>query len=148
MEARSTGSHCGGHALGWLASASLVATMGLVMCEMKAGQKAAATPMRTSAWKHGAYFFATSLVALAGAASSATSLIDAFSLVALSATATAFLALTSACSAAACLAAFLATTLAAILVATTAASAADFLVLFMSFGTGNVPNLLCRAKTW
>ena len=101
LVARSTDSHCGGHAFwGWLASASLVATMGLVMCEMKAGQKAAATPMRTSAWKHGAYFFATSLVALAGAASSATSLVAfslvASSLVALSATgtATAFLALT------------------------------------------------------
>eukprot|EP00964_Phaeocystis_antarctica_P133949 scaffold98183_cov72-Phaeocystis_antarctica.AAC.2 len=29
--ARSTGSHCGGHAAGWLASASLLATQGLVM---------------------------------------------------------------------------------------------------------------------
>ena len=63
MEARSTGSHCGGHALGWMAPANLIATLGLVMCEMKPGQKAAATPMRTSAWKHGASFFATSLVA-------------------------------------------------------------------------------------
>ena len=51
-----------------------------------------------------------------------------------------------ACSTAACLAAFLATTLAAILVATGVASAADVLLLFMSIGTGNVPNLLCRAK--
>ena len=48
--ARSTGSHCVGHATGWLASASLFATMGVIMCGVKA-QKAAATPMRTSARK-------------------------------------------------------------------------------------------------
>ena len=48
--ARSTGSHCVGHATGWLASASLLATMGVIMCGVKA-QKAAATLMRTSARK-------------------------------------------------------------------------------------------------
>ena len=47
VEARSTGSHCGGHATAWLIFASL--TLGVVMCGMKAVQKAAATPMRTSA---------------------------------------------------------------------------------------------------
>ena len=35
-EARSTGSHCGGHATGCSASASLLATLGLVMCGMTA----------------------------------------------------------------------------------------------------------------
>ena len=81
--ARSTGSHCGGTATGWLASANLLATLDLVMCGVKAAWKAAATPMRTSARKPGASFFA------------------------------------------------------------------DFLVLFeQSVGIGNVPNLLCRAKTW
>ena len=47
LAARSTGSHCGGHATAWLIFASL--TLGVVMCGMKAVQKAAATPMRTSA---------------------------------------------------------------------------------------------------
>ena len=50
MAARSTGSHCGGHATGWLASASFLATLGFIMCEVKA-HKAAVTPMRTSARK-------------------------------------------------------------------------------------------------
>ena len=49
--ARSTGSHCGGHATGCSASANLLATLGLVKCGMTAAQKAAATPMRTSARK-------------------------------------------------------------------------------------------------
>ena len=48
---RSTGSHCGGHATGCSTSATLLATLGLVMCGMKAVKKAAATPMRKSAWK-------------------------------------------------------------------------------------------------
>ena len=57
MAARSTGSHCGGHATGWLASASLLATLGFIMCGVNA-QKAAATPKRTSARKLEALFFA------------------------------------------------------------------------------------------
>ena len=61
-DARSTGSHCGGHALGWLFSTSLLATLGFVMCGlMMAAQKAAATPMRTSARKRGPSFFACGL---------------------------------------------------------------------------------------
>ena len=60
-----------------------LATLDLVMCGVNAAWKAAATPMRTSAWKPGPSFFA------------------------------------------------------------------DFLVLFkQSVGIGNLPNLLCRAKTW
>ena len=55
--ARSTGSHCGGHATGWLASASLLAILGFIMCGVKA-QKAAAPPMRTSARKLEALRFA------------------------------------------------------------------------------------------
>ena len=34
--ARSTGSHCGGHVTGWLASTSLLTTLGGVMCGMNA----------------------------------------------------------------------------------------------------------------
>ena len=49
LEARSTGSHCGGQTTGWSTSASLLATQGFVVFGMKAAQKAAATPMRTSA---------------------------------------------------------------------------------------------------
>ena len=56
MEARITGSHCGGQA--WSISASSLATLGFVMCETKAAQKAAATPMRTSARKLEAFLFA------------------------------------------------------------------------------------------
>ena len=55
---KSTGSHCGGTATGWLTSANLLATLDLVMCGVKAAWKAAATPMRTSARKPGAPFFA------------------------------------------------------------------------------------------
>jgi hypothetical protein len=55
LAARSTGSHCGGHATAWLASASLLATLGFVVCGVKA-QKAA-TPMRMSARKLEAFFF-------------------------------------------------------------------------------------------
>ena len=51
LEARSTGSHCGGHVTGWLTSARLLATLGLVVFGTKATQKAAATLMRTSARK-------------------------------------------------------------------------------------------------
>jgi hypothetical protein len=47
--AKSTGSHCGGTATGWLASASLLGTLYLVMCGVKAAWKAAAMPMSTSA---------------------------------------------------------------------------------------------------
>ena len=47
---RSTGSHCGGHATGWLVFVSLLATLAFIMCELKA-HKAAVTPMRTSARK-------------------------------------------------------------------------------------------------
>ena len=59
-EARSTGSsHCGGQAnAGWLAPASLLATLGFVMCGWKAAQKAAATPMKMSVWKLYASFLA------------------------------------------------------------------------------------------
>ena len=57
--ARTTGSHCGGGtATGWLVCASLLATLGLVMCGRKAVRKAAATPMRTSTRKREASFFA------------------------------------------------------------------------------------------
>ena len=44
-------SHCGGHVTGCSASASLLATLGLVMCGVKAASREAATPMRTSARK-------------------------------------------------------------------------------------------------
>ena len=58
MDARSTGSHCSGQATGcWLTSASLLATMGFVMCGMEAAQKAAATLTRTSARELEASFF-------------------------------------------------------------------------------------------
>ena len=50
-EARSTGSHCGGHAVGRLASSSSLATRVSLA-------KAAATPMRTSAWRREAGLFA------------------------------------------------------------------------------------------
>merc|ERR1719246_15692 len=46
LEATSTGSHCGGQATGLLSSASLLATQGFVT---KVAQKAAATPIRTTA---------------------------------------------------------------------------------------------------
>ena len=49
--ARSTGSHCDGHATGWLTSANLLATLSFVSYMTKAAQKAAATPMRTSVRK-------------------------------------------------------------------------------------------------
>ena len=58
LAARITGSHCSGHATGWLASVSLLATLGLVMCGRKAAQNAAATPMMTSTRKLEACFFA------------------------------------------------------------------------------------------
>ena len=58
LEARSTGSHCGGQTTGWSTSASLLARQGFVVFGMKAAQKAAATPMRTSARKREASFFA------------------------------------------------------------------------------------------
>ena len=76
MEARITGSHCGGQA--WSISASSLATLGFVMCETKAAQKAAATPMRTSARKKS--FFTTSasllLVFCLASACSATGCLD------------------------------------------------------------------------
>ena len=56
VEARSTGSHCGGQTTAWSTSASLLATQGF---GMKAAQKAAATLMRTkSARELDACFFA------------------------------------------------------------------------------------------
>ena len=58
LEARSTGSHCGGQTTGWSTSASLLATQGFVVFGMKAAQKAAATPMKTSARELDACFFA------------------------------------------------------------------------------------------
>ena len=54
--ARSTGSQCGGHTLGWSVSARLLATLGLVMRGVKAAQKMAEAPMRTSARKRDAPF--------------------------------------------------------------------------------------------
>ena len=89
------------------------------MCGRKAAQKAAATPMRTSARK-----LALAFIILVFCVSSA-------------------------CSAAAGLAAFLTAIWATCLVATAAASAADFLVVFItSFGIRNVPSVLCWQKTW
>ena len=61
LEARSTGSHCGGLTTAWSASTSLLATQGFVVFGMKAAQKAVATPMRTSAWKREVCFFAYKL---------------------------------------------------------------------------------------
>eukprot|EP00964_Phaeocystis_antarctica_P137675 scaffold102268_cov45-Phaeocystis_antarctica.AAC.1 len=58
LAARITGSHCGGHAAGWLASASLLATLDSVMCGRKAARKAPAAPKRTSTRKLEACFFA------------------------------------------------------------------------------------------
>jgi len=55
LEARSTGAHCGEKAkyasLMLLICTSLLATLGFVMCGLKAAQQTAATPMRTSARK-------------------------------------------------------------------------------------------------
>ena len=57
LEARSTGSHCGGQTTGRSISASLLATQGFTLFGMKA--KAADTPMRTtSARELEACFFA------------------------------------------------------------------------------------------
>ena len=56
--AKSTGSHCVGHATGWLTSASLLATLGFAVRGRIATQKAAATPTRTSARKLEASCFA------------------------------------------------------------------------------------------
>ena len=58
LEARSTGSHCGGQTTGWSTSASLLATQGFVVFGMKAAQKAATMQMRTSARELNACFFA------------------------------------------------------------------------------------------
>ena len=58
LEARSTGSHCGGLTTAWSASASLLATQGFVVLGMEVAQKAAATPMRTSARKREVCSFA------------------------------------------------------------------------------------------
>ena len=63
--AKSTGSHCRGTAMGWLASANLLGALYLVMCGVKAAWKAAATPMRASTRKPGASFFADFLVLFA-----------------------------------------------------------------------------------
>jgi hypothetical protein len=61
LEARSTCIHCGGHTTGWMSSASLLAALGFVMCGLKAAEKAAATPTRTSARKLEASVFACRL---------------------------------------------------------------------------------------
>ena len=61
LEARSTGSHCGGLTTAWSASASLLATQGFVVLGMEVAQKAAATPMRTSARKREVCSFAYKL---------------------------------------------------------------------------------------
>ena len=58
LEARNTGSHCGGQTMGWLSSVSLLAAQGSVVFGMKAAQKVAATPMRKSARELEACFFA------------------------------------------------------------------------------------------
>jgi hypothetical protein len=56
--AKSTGSHCGGIATGWLTSANLHATLGFAVCGKNVAQKAVAAPMRTNAWKLEAACFA------------------------------------------------------------------------------------------
>ena len=56
--AKSTDSHCGGIATGWLTSANLHATLGFAMCGKNVAQKAVAAPMRTNAWKLEAACFA------------------------------------------------------------------------------------------
>ena len=48
LEARNTGSHCGGHATGWL-SDCLFILLGAVVCEIRSAQKTEAKPMMTSA---------------------------------------------------------------------------------------------------
>ena len=59
LEARSTGSHCGGQTTGRSTSASLPATQGFVVFGLKAAQKAVlTTQMRTSARELEACFFA------------------------------------------------------------------------------------------
>ena len=60
LEARKTGSHCGGNATGWL-SACLFILLGAVMCEMKSAQKTEAKPMKTSARELNPPFIACSL---------------------------------------------------------------------------------------
>ena len=58
-EARSTGSHPGGHATGCSASASLLATLVLVTYGMTPAQiSKAAAPARTGVWKREACFLA------------------------------------------------------------------------------------------
>ena len=61
LAARSTGSHCGETATGWLASDSLLAALGWATCEVKAAWKTAATPTRRSAQT---FIFADFLVLL------------------------------------------------------------------------------------
>ena len=61
-EARSTGNHCGGQA--WSISASLLASLDLIMCGTEVAQKAAATPMRTSARKKEGSSFTASAINL------------------------------------------------------------------------------------
>lgn len=58
--AKSTDSHCGGIATGWLTSASMSATPGSALCGRYryVAQKAVAAPMRTNAWKLEAARFA------------------------------------------------------------------------------------------
>ena len=57
-EASSTGIHCSGHVTGCATFASLLVTLGLVVCGITAARKVAAATMRTSARKLEASFLA------------------------------------------------------------------------------------------
>ena len=65
-EARSTGSHVGGHATGCSASASLLAALGLVMYGMTPAQIKAAAPARTGVRKREACFLACRMSSVVG----------------------------------------------------------------------------------
>ena len=65
-EARSAGSHLGGHATGCSASASLLATLGLVMYGMTPAQIKAAAPARTGVRKRRACFLACRMSSVVG----------------------------------------------------------------------------------
>ena len=67
MEAKNTGTQCGGLTTGWLVSASLLAILSLIMCGAKVAQKAAAIPMRTSVRElEGSFFVCTSALSGCG----------------------------------------------------------------------------------
>ena len=65
-EARSTGSHLGGHTTGCSASASLLAALGLVMYGMTPAQIKAAAPARTGERKREACFLACRMSSVVG----------------------------------------------------------------------------------